>query len=104
MIAKLVLASSKEGDFVFDAFVGSGTTCVVAKKLDRRFCGVELNTKYCCWAQKRLNLAELDNSIQGYTDGVFWERNSLSEQQKTKAASTKSTMAGKIQVKQEKLF
>jgi len=80
LIAKLVLASSHPGDFVLDPFLGSGTTAVVAYKLDRRFCGIELDREYCCWAQKRLKLAETNASIQGYADGVFWERNSLNEQ------------------------
>ncbi len=86
LIAKLILASSKEGDFVFDPFLGSGTTAVVAKKLNRRFSGVEFNEEYCCWAQKRVLNAALDNSIQGYGDGVFWERNTLNDQPKKKHA------------------
>ena len=77
LYAKLILASSKEGDVVFDPFLGSGTAAVTAKKLNRKFCGIELNEEYCLWAQKRLCLAEKDKSIQGYSDGVFWERNSL---------------------------
>jgi site-specific DNA-methyltransferase (adenine-specific) len=84
LIAKLVLASSNPGDFVFDPFLGSGTTAVVARKLNRRFCGIELNREYCCWAVKRLRQAETDMSIQGYADGVFWERNSLNDQKSCK--------------------
>lgn len=80
LIAKLVLASSKRGDFIFDPFLGSGTTAVVAHKLDRRFCGVEMNREYCCWALKRLEQSRSDKTIQGYSDGVFWERNTLNEQ------------------------
>ena len=80
MVAKLVLASSQPQDVVFDPFLGSGTTAVVAKKLGRRYCGVELDRDYCCWALKRLTLAEADPCIQGYSQGVFWERNSLAEQ------------------------
>ena len=76
LYAKLVLASSKEGDLVFDPFLGSGTASVVAKKLGRNYCGIELNQDYCLFVQKRLNLAEEDKTIQGYSDGVFWERNS----------------------------
>jgi site-specific DNA-methyltransferase (adenine-specific) len=76
LIAKLILASSREGDTVFDPFLGSGTTAVVAKKLGRRYCGIELNLDYCLLAAKRLLLADQDPSIQGYTDGVFWERHS----------------------------
>lgn len=90
LIAKLVLASSRPGDFVFDPFLGSGTTAVVAEKLGRLFCGVELNEEYCCWAAKRLYLAEKDPSIQGYADGVFWERNSLSEQKQEKSTKNRN--------------
>lgn len=80
LIAKLVLASSQPGGFVFDPFLGSGTTAVVCKKLGRRFMGVEHNIEYCCWIMKRLKIAERDPSIQGYADDVFWERNSLADQ------------------------
>lgn len=77
LYAKLILASSKENDLVFDPFLGSGTASVAAKKLRRKYCGVELNEEYCLWAEKRLRLADADSSIQGYYDGVFWERNTL---------------------------
>ena len=83
LYAKLILASSKEGDVVFDPFLGSGTTSVVAKKLNRKYCGIELNEEYCLWTEKRLKIADTDKSIQGYSDGVFWERNSLNLQQKS---------------------
>ena len=76
LLAKLILASSKEGGMVFDPFSGSGSTAVTAKKLGRNFCGVEINEEYCLWAQKRLEAAETDKTIQGYTGGIFWERNS----------------------------
>ncbi len=75
LLAKLILASSNPGDIVFDPFLGSGTTSVTAKKLGRRFVGIEQNPNYCVWAEKRLELAESMPQIQGYTDGVFWERN-----------------------------
>lgn len=80
LMAKLILASCPEGGMVFDPFAGSGTSCVVAKKLRRRFCGVELNEEYLCWALKRLEMADSNPSIQGYRDGVFWERNTLNQQ------------------------
>ncbi len=82
LYAKLILASSKEGDVVFDPFLGSGTSSVTAKKLNRKYCGIELNEEYCLLAEKRLELAENDKTIQGYFDGVFWERNSLDVQHK----------------------
>ena len=77
LMAKLILASSQPGDVVFDPFLGSGTTSVVAKKLGRIYCGVELNELYCLFAAKRLQIADHDTSIQGYKDQVFWERNTL---------------------------
>lgn len=76
LIAKLMLASSKEGDLVLDIFSGSGTTGVVAKKLGRNFIDVEQNPLYCAWAEYRLEKAETDKTIQGYKDGVFFARNS----------------------------
>lgn len=76
LIAKLILASSREGDVVFDPFLGSGTTAVAAKKLGRRYCGIELHLDYCLLAAKRLLLADQDKTIQGYAEGVFWERHS----------------------------
>jgi site-specific DNA-methyltransferase (adenine-specific) len=71
LVAKLILASSREEGFVFDPFLGSGTTCVTAKKLNRRFSGVELEAEYCQIAVKRLLQAEHDKNIQGYRDGYF---------------------------------
>lgn len=86
LYAKLVLASSKPGDRVFDPFLGSGTAAVVARKLGRKYCGVEVNREYCRWAVKRLRNALKDSTIQGYADGVFWERNSLNDQKAGKVS------------------
>lgn len=84
LVAKLILASSPVDGIVFDPFLGSGTTSVVAKKLGRHYCGVEINEEYALLAAKRLRIAESDVEIQGYTDGVFWERNTLNLQRKKK--------------------
>jgi site-specific DNA-methyltransferase (adenine-specific) len=82
LIAKLILASCPVNGVVFDPFLGSGTTSVVAKKLGRNYVGIEMNKEYCLWAEKRLDQAEKNTAIQGYVDGVFWERNTLNVQQK----------------------
>lgn len=74
LIAKLILASSNENDVILDTFLGSGTTSVTAKKLNRHYIGIEQNEQYCVWTEKRLEQAESNKNIQGYT-GVFWERN-----------------------------
>lgn len=84
LIAKLILASSNPGSIVLDPFLGSGTTSVTAKKLGRHYIGIEENEQYCVWAEKRLEMADNDTSIQGYTDGVFWERNTNALQKKVR--------------------
>ncbi len=82
LIAKLILASSRPKDFIFDPFLGSGTTAVVAKKLGRHFSGIEIEPDYCAITIKRLKRATTDQTIQGYHNDCFWERNSLQEQKK----------------------
>ena len=54
LLAKLILASSRKGDIVFDPFAGSGTAGVVAKKLGRSFAMVEIDKEYCVYAQKKI--------------------------------------------------
>lgn len=93
LIAKLVLASSKPEDLVLDPFLGSGTTSVVAKRLGRRFVGIEQEETYCLLAERRLELADVEPSIQGYAGGHFWERNTLALQggQKANKSDTPAT-------------
>ena len=75
LMAKLILASCPEGGIVFEPFAGSGSACVAARKLGRHYVGVEIDRQYCLLAAKRLEAAKTDKTIQGYDDGVFWERN-----------------------------
>ncbi len=84
LLAKIILASSKKNDLVFDPFLGSGTSSVVAKKLKRNYLGIEIDATFACIAEKRLALANKDKSIQGYSDKVFWERNSVVDKTKIK--------------------
>lgn len=79
LLAKLILASTKEGQVVFDPFLGSGTTSVVAKKLNRKYIGIEVDKKYACLTEKRLESVNSDLKIQGFYQGVFWERNTLAK-------------------------
>ncbi|MBR1125639.1 hypothetical protein JQ628_29235 [Bradyrhizobium lablabi] len=78
LLAKLILASTSPGDLVFDPFLGSGTSSVVARKLGRKYLGIELDERFALLAEKRLSQADQDQTIQGYAEGVFWERNTLS--------------------------
>ena len=85
LLAKLILASSNPGDIVFDPFLGAGSTSVTAKKLNRHYVGIEINDQYCVWAEKRLEMAESDAAIQGYSNGIFWARNTNALQKKYKS-------------------
>ncbi|MEM9451711.1 MAG: site-specific DNA-methyltransferase [Cyanobacteria bacterium P01_E01_bin.6] len=82
LMAKLLLASTNAHDVVFDPFLGSGTTSVVARKLNRNYLGIELDREYCLLTERRLELAESDANVQGLADGVFWERNTFPRQHK----------------------
>jgi len=100
LVAKAILASSNPGDVIFDPFLGSGTTSVVAKKLGRQYFGVELDEMYACLAEKRLELSETEPSIQGYSEGVFWERNTLNEQVRS-IEKKRTSRNGKISQQQD---
>ncbi len=75
LLAKIILASSRPGDLVFDPFGGSGSTAVTAKKLGRRYLTIEKDEKYCAMAAYRLKKADFDKSVSGMKDGVFLPRN-----------------------------
>ena len=52
---KLLLKGSlEENEIIFDPFLGSGTTAVVAKQLGRNYIGIEISEKYCKIADERL--------------------------------------------------
>ncbi len=104
LIAKIILASTNKGNVVLDPFLGSGTTSVVAKKLNRNYVGIEMNEEFCCLAEKRLMLADREPSIQGYTGGVFWERNSLNIQADDKKKILSSKKIIKIKTNEARLF
>ncbi|MDD3153806.1 MAG: DNA methyltransferase [Victivallaceae bacterium] len=93
LLAKLILASSRPGEMVFDPFLGSGTTAVVARKLNRRFCGIDCNEEYLLWALRRLELAERFPRIQGYDNGIFYERNTFAEQRRKSSPELSESMA-----------
>lgn len=55
LIERIILAGSNKGDLILDPFMGSGTTAVVAKKLNRNYIGYELIKEYVDIAKKRLD-------------------------------------------------
>lgn len=68
LLERVLLSTSNEGEIVFDPFMGSGTTAVVAKKLNRNFLGCEINPEYLELANKRLN--ELPARLDKFGDEV----------------------------------
>ena len=61
----MVINSTQEGDLVLDCFMGSGTTAVACKELNRNFIGFELNPKYWQIAVDRVNgLSQKDKRIK----------------------------------------
>ena len=59
LLERIIKASSNEGDVVADFFMGSGTTCVVAKELGRKYIGCDINSRAIEITNDRLN--ELEN-------------------------------------------
>lgn len=64
LIEPCILAGSKPGDLVLDPFVGTGTTCALAKKLGRHYLGIELNANYAPLFNKRI-----DDASDGVSTG-----------------------------------
>ncbi|MDO4903135.1 MAG: DNA methyltransferase [Limosilactobacillus sp.] len=82
LLAKVILASSNPGDVILDPFSGAGSSLVTAKKLGRHYVGIEQSKLYTAWGVHRLQLADYDTDIQGYTNGIFWERNTAAIQRR----------------------
>ena len=53
LLSEAIINSSKENEVVFDGFMGSGSTCLACKELNRRFIGCELDDKYFEVAKSR---------------------------------------------------
>lgn len=96
LLAKVILASSNPGDLVLDPFAGTGSSLVTAKKLGRHFIGIEQSLLYTAWGEYRLQHSANGDSIQGYTDGVFWERNTLAAQRSKKNNNKRNDNNGHV--------
>ncbi len=58
LLARVILSASRPDDLVLDPFCGSGTTGAVARRLRRRFIGIERDTAYAAAAKERVAAAE----------------------------------------------
>ena len=61
LMYRIILSSTNKGDIILDPFLGSGTTAVVTKKLQRNFIGIEQDKKYVSLAKKRLKQTKVLN-------------------------------------------
>lgn len=68
LLARIIRASSNEGDLVLDPFAGSGTTLAVAKKLNRRYLGFDISPAYVEQSAKRLSSVRVGDSLDGASD------------------------------------
>lgn len=68
LLHRVILSSTNRGDVILDPFFGTGTTGAVAKKLDRRFIGIERESKYLKVAKARIEgVDQLDDEAVGFT-------------------------------------
>jgi len=65
LLGRILRASSCEGEWVFDPFLGSGTTGSVAKKLNRQFIGFELSPEYVQQARRRVENVKVGQPLEG---------------------------------------
>jgi len=63
LLERIILIGSKEGDTILDPFMGSGTTCVVAKRLKRNFIGIEIDENYFNIAKKRIMSTKIEKDL-----------------------------------------
>jgi site-specific DNA-methyltransferase (adenine-specific)/modification methylase len=68
LLYRIILATTNKGDSIFDPFLGTGTTAVVAKKLGRKFFGIEKEKKYFKAACDRIDKAKIIE--ENYLDTV----------------------------------
>jgi DNA modification methylase len=64
LLMRIVLASSNPGDVVLDPFVGSGTTVVAAKRLGRRYVGIDISAEYVKRTKQRLAAARDESQLE----------------------------------------
>jgi site-specific DNA-methyltransferase (adenine-specific) len=75
LLERIVLMSTDENDIVFDPFVGTGTSAIAAKRLGRRFVGIDIDDKYANITREKLTKESSDSKIGNiwvsfYLDGI----------------------------------
>jgi site-specific DNA-methyltransferase (adenine-specific) len=65
ILERLILMTTDEGDIALDPFNGTGTTVIAAKRLGRKYIGIELDKKYVTIAEEKLIHVQADSHIDG---------------------------------------
>lgn len=71
LLRRALLASTHEGELVFDPFCGSGTTAVAAKELNRAFVGAELEEEFAELAARRIKATQRGSLLREISE-QFW--------------------------------
>jgi len=75
LLERIILIGSKVGDTILDPFLGSGTTGVVAKRYNRNFIGIEINSEYFQWAKERIEKTEVKISLFSNVEHIKQQSN-----------------------------
>ena len=68
LLRRIILASTREGELVFDPFTGSGTTAVAAKELNRAFVGAELEEEFAKLAVRRIRTTKRGSLLRAISE------------------------------------
>lgn len=68
LLERIILIGSREGDVILDPFMGSGTTGVVAKRLNRSFIGIEIDDSYFKIAKKRIESTHSETNLSRFLE------------------------------------
>ncbi len=79
LLERIILIGSKEGDTILDPFMGSGTTGVVSKRLNRHFIGIEIDDVYFEIAKKRIENTESNSNLLEFLEKMVSKNQSKLE-------------------------
>lgn len=73
LLKRCIELVTNEGDYIIDSFLGSGTTCAVAHKMNRKWIGIELGDQAYTHCKVRLDSVIDGNDMTGITKSIDWQ-------------------------------